>query len=901
MRDNSTANSLPFTVTEKVIRKKPAEDYSELLRQYGADYRKSDYYWQVGETSMVQGWIIHLSVIAPQLAELLHSLLPILLSNKLPFKIPNDRETARNILDGNVGYEQLGKVISIYPKNDQDALKLAKQLIPLTASYRGPAIPTDIHLGGVVYTRFGGINPILRQGNNGQMEEHIYDGKGELIKDDYPVPFQLPSGISWPFIELSIPEVKKTKANLRNIYRPMSILKPDPRGDVTKALYLKGLFRVGTCVIKAGKKNMLADDMGRDIQDRLAWQKDLYSELQDIVRLPKILDFFEENGEIYMVMEFIKGKSLHDSLVEIHGNQKSWFQLSAAERTKILDWLIKIIAVIESLHKRSFVHRDIQPGNFIIDPEGEIVLIDTELAYDLKYGNQKLPFELGTPGFMSPEQEAVSIPTIKEDVYGLGALMINMFTCINAPRFNTLDPVTMAKNLTYFIRHRKTADLIARCLHQQPSQRPELSQIRVCLTRYKNELTATQLTSQEDPGKDDRIAESIKTTIKQALIGLGQEPMPIAKGIWLSKTIKDTNGTGIVQKKFCPYGGVHTGMTGVIYLLARAKKAGHDIGTNKIGYKESWKYIYAEYLKKLGDFTPGLYNGAAGIALTLAEGIGVGLLEDSDLIRQYIQKCLEKPNKELNLAEGVAGQGIALLQCSSYMPENKNEELLNNFIHHLLGSQTKEGFWNIKVLETGKPLRMPISWSHGITGIIYFLLKFNARYENKDVQQALNKSLGWLSRQTHDLKGLFVPSIYQKLLDKKPEIGDERTSAILCFIYAYAMLKNPYFKEAAESALYQYPDFVANNNFSQDGGLAALGEVYLEGWKIFKNEEWKKRACQIATVFLHTIYQNDTESCYWLTDESRKPIADLFVGNSGIIHFLLRFNDPDILGHILLE
>src|SRR5207249_2278720 len=149
-------------------------------------------------------------------------------------------------------------------------------LIQLTTSFRGPAIPTDIHLGGCVYTRYGGGNSVITTDELGNLNRFIYDPKGKLIPDQYKIPFVKPDGVHWPFDSLTSQRFSVKKKTLRGIYRPTSILKPDPRGSVFQAVYLKGWLRTNTCVIKEGKSNMCSDAYGRDIRDRLVWQQILH-------------------------------------------------------------------------------------------------------------------------------------------------------------------------------------------------------------------------------------------------------------------------------------------------------------------------------------------------------------------------------------------------------------------------------------------------------------------------------------------------------------------------------------------------------------------------------------------------------------------------------------------------
>ena len=899
MQDNiDYAVSLTVPEIQFINLTRSVENYSAILDQYGAIYHKVDFYWQVGTITKIQGWMLHLSVIAPLLSDILHKVVPLLVAEDITFRIPKDRVTARAILDGNVGSELIGKVITIYPENDSDAIRLAKTFVQLSKEFRGPIITTDVHLGNIVYTCYGRFNPILSIEADAQKDKYIHSQDNVLIKDNAQIPFQLPPGVTWPFGELATPVHVKRKTNLRNIYKPLSILKPDARGDVIKALYLKGLFRVGKCVIKQGKQNMLADDMGRDIRDRLVWQKDLHLQLCGSVPLPGILDLFDENGDTYLVMEFIKGKTLYERLAEINANHKSWFQLSISERTIILDWFTDILSIINLFHQNGFVHRDIAPGNFLIDERNHIVLIDTELAYNLNQGQNKLPFELGTPGFMSPEQEMISIPTIKEDIYGLGALMISIFTGLSAIKFDVKTPELLFQNLSFFINHKAIANLITACLNRDPLLRPNIHQIQTELVQYRRDLETG--TSHHSILNQNIDFSSLNNIIKDALGGLSERPMPVSDGIWMSKTIKKNNCVVAAQKDYSPYAGIHTGISGVLYLLAKAEKMKFSIEPNRKCFEQSWKYIRANYTTDLAGIGPGLFSGAAGIALALAEGIDSGLLENTSSSKQLIVACLDIPNDRLDLSEGIVGQGLILLQCSPYLDINISRMLINNVVDKILTSQHKNGSWGMESITKVKPKPMSVGLAHGISGIVWFLLEYYSHYNDNRVLDPISKALSYLVNRTQNLTGLFKHPVYQKILGNSGESGDERTGVILCFIKAYTVLKDSYFKQITEAALNQYPDFIVNNNFSQDGGLAALGEVYLEAWNAFKNDHWKSRAYQIASVFLHTLNYEKMGASYWMIDESTKPSVDLMVGNSGIIHFLLRCMNPEKMGHILL-
>lgn len=225
------------TIVEGVV------DYSSMLDTLNVKYIPSEYYWQVGEIIKTQGWIIHLSVIRMQVAKLLNIIVPELIAANLPFKIVRDSDTAAALVSGNLGSIHLNKIVCIYSDDDFQLSQIAKKMISITSGLRGARIPTDRNLGGIVYTRYGSFSPIISRGQNDQPIKMIYDHKGQLITDPYSIPFKLPFGITWPFKEI-VESNEQNPAKLLNYsYYPISILKPDAKGDVIRALYFRRLGR----------------------------------------------------------------------------------------------------------------------------------------------------------------------------------------------------------------------------------------------------------------------------------------------------------------------------------------------------------------------------------------------------------------------------------------------------------------------------------------------------------------------------------------------------------------------------------------------------------------------------------------------------------------------------------
>jgi len=850
-------------------------DYGEILQVYGVSYFPTEYYWQVGQINKTQGWIIHLSVIKAQLQECLELIIPELLTQNLPFKIIRDAGYAFNLLEGSLGYTALGKLVSVYPEDDMQANYLAKSLLRLTNSFRGPSIPTDFHLGGIIYTRYGSFNPILMKNNKGEMVKHIYNASNQLIQDPYCIPFRFPDAIKWPFQDIATPEAAKIKRLLHYKYYPLLVLKPDAKGDVIRALYFRRPWQIKSCLLKQGRPNMFADDYGRDIQDRLKWQHELYQALNKDIPMPKIFEHFKENGNSYIAMEFIKGQTLTIWINSIY-KDRCWRNLSSSDHGQLLEMLLNILVIIRRLHKKGYVHRDITPDNFLINKKKHIYLIDMELTWSGSIRPLQPPFQLGSPGHTSPEQMLAKTPNYKEDIYGIGSLMVVFFTNLYALKLNGQTSIQLQQSIQFFTGEPVLAQLISSCWNEAPSERPELEHIIDILKRFKEESN----TRKNIESKENILDTSEITKVIQAGLNHLCSPQLLnPKSRWISISLKQELHIGNQQITINMYEGWHTGMAGPLWLVALAKKACFSIEACQLPYQRSWEYIEENYFSKPDRATLGLYSGNAGIALAILEGLNSGMLVPNPAILERLRECFSPSATQPGLAEGLSGQGIALLKCARWLDTNWVEKTLESYVYTLTECQQFDGSWNNY---TGL--------DHGTAGILLFLLSYIRKYPNSDAKIPAEKALKWLENKRNNGKNGYSWKISTKI-----KIVDLWNVSIgipgiaLAFIKAYEIFKKSSYKEIAEHALLNIPVYPVRMDITLASGLVGLGEIYLEAFRAFKAPIWKERAAWIVRFLLNTFKTTSDNTGYWLTNINGITTADLFTGNGGPIHFLMRF------------
>lgn len=143
------------------------------------------------------------------------------------------------------------------------------------------------------------------------------------------------------------------------------------------------------------------------------------SKLFDIPEVVKVLDWFEENGTAYLAMEYIRGISLDNYLQ----NQDVPFSFQQAWKM-----LRPVAEALEKIHKTGIIHRDLNPGNLMMEENGTIKIIDFGSARPY-LETEKTMTILIKKGYAPPEQY---IKKGKQgpwtDVYALCATIYEMVT-----------------------------------------------------------------------------------------------------------------------------------------------------------------------------------------------------------------------------------------------------------------------------------------------------------------------------------------------------------------------------------------------------------------------------------------------------------------------------------------
>ena len=131
-----------------------------------------------------------------------------------------------------------------------------------------------------------------------------------------------------------------------------------------------------------------------------------------------IYELGEDNGRVYMAMEFLDGEDLKDKIALRR-------QLQLEEKLRMM---VQLCEGLSHAHHEGIIHRDIKPGNIHITRSGQTKILDFGLARIATSDITKIGSVMGTPSYMSPEQVRGDTVDNRSDIFSVGAVFYEFLT-----------------------------------------------------------------------------------------------------------------------------------------------------------------------------------------------------------------------------------------------------------------------------------------------------------------------------------------------------------------------------------------------------------------------------------------------------------------------------------------
>ncbi len=153
-------------------------------------------------------------------------------------------------------------------------------------------------------------------------------------------------------------------------------------------------------------------------------EAEILAKLANYDQIPQLFAYFEQDSEFYLVEEFIDGQDLSKEM----GSGKQMGE------TYVMGLLKGILPVLEVLHQKGVIHRDIKPPNIIRrKSDKQLVLIDfgavKQFQHDLTQA-ANLSIDIGSPGY-TPSEQLRGRPKPSSDIYALGMMCIQALTGVH--------------------------------------------------------------------------------------------------------------------------------------------------------------------------------------------------------------------------------------------------------------------------------------------------------------------------------------------------------------------------------------------------------------------------------------------------------------------------------------
>jgi tRNA A-37 threonylcarbamoyl transferase component Bud32 len=346
-----------------------------------------------------QGWKIHASACLDNAGTVVETIASYCFERGIAFKfVPSEGLFfVRNLKYAHRGSS--GKLVTIYPVDDEQFARILSELAPLLDGQPGPYILSDLRIGaGPLYARYGGYAERYCIGPSGVQELAIADADGRLVPDRRGPTFQLPE---W----LSLPAVLEPHLAARN-----SVTVDELPYSVESALHFSnsGGVYLGTdkntgarVVLKEARPYAgLAVD-GSDGVARLQREHETLQRIGDLDVVPSLHGYHVAGEHHFLVQEYIEGDSIHTCLA-----RRSPLVLQELERAAADDyaaWAMelchKVEAAVAQVHARGVAILDVHPSNVLVRPDGSVVLIDLEMAGDADEPRSQV---LADPAFLAP-------------------------------------------------------------------------------------------------------------------------------------------------------------------------------------------------------------------------------------------------------------------------------------------------------------------------------------------------------------------------------------------------------------------------------------------------------------------------------------------------------------------
>ncbi|MFB7469936.1 class IV lanthionine synthetase LanL [Kitasatospora sp. NPDC056184] len=315
--------------------------------------------------ALAHGWKLHLSARPKHLADLVDLVLPVLLRHRCDAKFAAGAAVLGQLNSGLRGAAAVGKAVTVYPAPG-GITALAAELAEALAGRPGPRVVSDRRLraDAPVYYRYG---PFRADGDDPDL---VMTGPaGETFRGLADASYRQPPWAADPFAADAPPPEATTRVG-DGRYRITAGIARSPNGHVYRAVELATGRAV---VVKQARAFVAEDPSGTDARGRLRHERRVLAALDGVPGVPQLVDYFRHGEDEYLVSTARGPRDLRRDVLGSGpyrpdgrgATGRDWWALARG-----------LLAVLDAVHARGVVVRDLKPANVVLDGSGGCSLVD---------------------------------------------------------------------------------------------------------------------------------------------------------------------------------------------------------------------------------------------------------------------------------------------------------------------------------------------------------------------------------------------------------------------------------------------------------------------------------------------------------------------------------------------
>ncbi|MER5864318.1 class IV lanthionine synthetase LanL [Kitasatospora sp. NPDC002040] len=660
-----------------------------------------------------QGWKLHVSAAGEAAAEVLAAVAGVLALDACVFKFAADPEKLHQVNSRNSERGSAGKFITVYPADDEQFRRLAAELHRATAEFPGPSVLSDRPYapGSRVHYRYGVFARRAELGNDGAYRSMLHAPDGTRTEDVRAASYRCPPWLVDPVEgrgSTTAPAAPASPSGERRTggvllggrYALTAAVRHGTKGGV-----FLGRDTEGTdVVVKQARAHIEVDRSGTDARAALRHEAEVLGLLAGAGLAPAVIDLIEQGDAVYLVQERVPGVALGSWVagqLRRDGSPDVPWQTARGVA-------LGLVELVQQVHARGLVLRDLSPGNVMVRPDGSLRLVDLELAATAG----ATVGTAGTPGYRAPEQELpVCEAGFGADLYALGGLFFLLATGhdpLLPPGEGSLEQ-WLAAAAQEGGTARELMPLALGLRTSDPARRWPLSQVL------------------------DQLSPAARGAARTSGVGEQFKARPVAAAALVADGLDHLAATATPERadRLWPTvpGGqltdpcnVQHGAAGVLAFLARATAAGLPAGESA-GQAARWieRRVAAE-----PTVLPGLHFGRSGVVWALldaAEALG-----DAELARRAVALAAPIPTAWPNpdVCHGAAGAGFLHLRLHRSTGDQAHLDRASDCAAGLLAAAEREPYgltWPVpKGFDSALAGARHLGYAHGVAGVGAFLL-----------------------------------------------------------------------------------------------------------------------------------------------------------------------------------